>query len=525
MRSIKTKLIFGLSVLIIFLFGIAAFLLVSEKERELSKDIYLKARGFSELTTPLIINLEETYLKEGSFVLFNREMRDVFKKNEDIESIMITNFNGDILYDSSIERERQYEGPVRHSEDPDLVTRIKANNPSYLIHDSKRVVYLKKDAEGNYLSLNENEKPIPEITDRERIINLVYPFENKFAVIYGVTYKNLQARVNQTTERIVYLLIFGILLGLIFAYAFANRITNPLQKLTESALVIGKGDFSHRVTVRGKDEVGILGQTFNKMAQDLEVSTKALVEKEKLKKELEVAADIQKQILPKSLPLIEGFDLAADVDPATEIGGDCYDIIKGGDNYFLYVADVTGHGVPSGLVASVANALLYIFAQEKSLRDILVTTNKTLKEKTATHMLMTLLLLKVSPTNDGRISYISAGHPEMLHYSYQAKKVVNVEGGGVALGMLPDISKTVQEKTVSLEPGDCLVLYSDGIPEALSENGKEMYGLNRLKRAVNDYAELETAEAMKKAILAEVKTFIGKGVQSDDVTILILKKK
>lgn len=525
MRSIKTKLIFGLSVVIVFLFTVTALLLVTEKERELTNDIYLKARSFAELTTPLIMELRKTYLAEDSFVLFNRGMKDVFKKNEDIQNIKIAKFNGELLYDSSVEKDRQYEGPPRSLADPQLLTRLKATNPSLQIIDgSKRIIYLKKDAEGNFLSLDEQEKPVPEIKDTEKISNIVYPFENQFSVIFDVSYDKLKARVSQTTERIVYLLIFGILIGLAFAYFFASRITKPIKKLTESALIIGKGDFEHRVTVKGKDEVGVLGETFNKMAQDLAISTKAMIEKERISKELEVAAKIQKEILPKSLPQISGLDIAADVDPAAEIGGDLYDVIKVGNEYIFYIADVTGHGVPSGIVASIANALVYSFAPEKALKELLAAVNRVLKEKTTANMLITLLMLKYAAERNGQITYVSAGHPEMVHYSFQAKKVVVEEGGGIALGMLPDISKNLQEKTVSLEKGDCLVLYSDGITEALAENGKEMYGLNRLKRAVNEYAELPTAEAVKKAILAEVKSFIGKGVQSDDVTILVLKR-
>lgn len=524
MRSIKTKLIVGLAILIVFLFSVTAVLLVSEKERELTQDIYLKTRSFSELTTPIIIELNKIYLAEDSFVLFNRGMQDVFKKNEDASAIKIAKFNGEILYDSSLEKERQYEGPLRSLTDPLLLSRLKSNNPSFLIQDSNRAVYHKKDAEGNYLALDEQEKPIPEIQNTERISNIVYPFENQFAVIFDVSYDNLKARVSQTTERILYLLIFGVLIGLAFAYFFAGRITNPIQKLTESALIIGKGDFKHRVTVKGKDEVGVLGETFNKMAQDLEISTKAMIEKERLSKELEVAAKIQKEILPEKLPQIPGLDIAADLKPATEIGGDLYDVMKVADQYLMYIADVTGHGVPSGIVASIANALLYSYAPEKSMSDILIAANRVLKEKTAKNMLVTLLMLKYAGTDDGTVSYISAGHPEMVHYSFKEKKVFIEQGGGVALGMLPDISKNVQEKSLRLERGDCLVLYSDGITEALAENGKEMYGINRLKRAVNEYAELPEAEAVQKAILAEVELFIGKGVQSDDITILVIKR-
>src|SRR3989338_2834725 len=98
MHSIKTKLIVGLSVLVIFLFSITALLLIGEKQKELSRDIYVKARSFSELTAPKIVQLYESLLAEKSFVLFNREIKDIFRKDEDIAQIKVFNFAGDVLY-------------------------------------------------------------------------------------------------------------------------------------------------------------------------------------------------------------------------------------------------------------------------------------------------------------------------------------------------------------------------------------------------------------------------------------------
>ena len=130
MRSIKTKLILAISILVIFLFSITALLLIDEKRSELSQDIYSNARAFSELTSPRIIDLYESLLKEKSFVIFNREIKDVFKKNEDIAEISVYTFAGEVLYDSSQEKDRQYEGDKREIADPDLAARVKASLPS-----------------------------------------------------------------------------------------------------------------------------------------------------------------------------------------------------------------------------------------------------------------------------------------------------------------------------------------------------------------------------------------------------------
>lgn len=521
MHSIKTKLIVAISVLVIFLFSITAFLLIDEKQKELSLDIYLKARSFSELTTPKIVDLYKTLLAEKGFFIFNREMKDVFGKNEDIAQIKLYSFSGDILYDSEVERERPYEGDVRKIEDPDLAARVKTNLPSYLL-ESGRTVYLKKDSDGNYFYVNQNEKEIEPIGDTDRILNIISPLDGKFVVQFDVSYGKLQERVSAMTKRIVLLLVFGVLLGLGFGWYFSSRITGPIEKLKGGALILAKGDFSARVVVQSKDEVGVLAETFNTMAGELEISTKALVEKEKMAKELELAAKIQKEILPAKFPQIPGFEIAAAVLPAAAIGGDTYDFIQTDpDTHVFYISDVTGHGLPAGIVVSIANAIIFSYADSKNLRDILINANKVLREKTIANMFMTMLILRYEK---GNLTYVSAGHPEMVHYIGSQRKVFTEKGGGIALGMVPDVSKLLTENTVKFEKDDCIILYSDGIPEALSEKG-EQYGMPRLKRAVNDAGELATAEAIKNTLVADVKLFMGKAEQADDITLVVIKKK
>ena len=268
----------------------------------------------------------------------------------------------------------------------------------------------------------------------------------------------------------------------------------------------------------------MLSETFNHMASQLEVSLKAMLYKERVTKELELAAKIQKDILPKKMPSIPGWDIAAGIAPAAEIGGDCYDCISiDPENHFLYIGDVTGHGVPSGIVVSIASALLYSFAGTKNMKQILSNVNNVLKVKTSANMFMTLLMLQFGE-NGTEVKYVSAGHPQMVVYQKATGKVITAPGGGIALGMVPDVTKILQESTVELSSGDCVVLYSDGITEASNVAATEMYGIGRLKRAVGEYATLPSAEALKVALLADVSEFVGPGKQNDDITMVVLKK-
>lgn len=524
MHSLKTKLIISISALIVVLFALTAVLFIGEKQRELTRDIFTEARSFAELTAPKVANDYNLYLAQKSFVYFNREIQGVFQKFEDLAEVQVINYRGETLYDSAIEREKQYEGDVRTVTDRDFLNQIQAKNPSVKSLDTLRIVYLKKNVEGQIEYVDVDEKPVHALAVDEKIAYLVQPATNEMAVVYQISYKNLQERVNQTAMRGILLAIFGVGVAILLAFLYAGSITKPLQKLTEGAGIIATGDFNYRVAVKTKDEIATLANAFNKMAQELAISTKALVYKERVAKELELAAKIQRDLLPKVIPQVSGLDISAGLLPAEEIGGDCYDFIKTDpNNLLMYLGDVTGHGVPSGIVVSIANALIYNHAGTSDLKTVLINVNKIMKQKTSSNIFMTLVMLNWNSL-ENRLKYVSAGHEQIIHYHARDAKVTLVPGGGLALGMVADISKNLKEEEIMFESNDVLIVYSDGIPECW-KNEKEIFGMANLKRVVNEYSDLPTAFAIRNALLAEVKLFAGQYKQMDDITVMVLKRK
>jgi len=522
-HSIKLKFISVISILIILLFVLGGFLLLKEKSLELSYDIYKDAKSFSELTASDITDLTEDYLIQDSFLIFNREVKQIFNKNDDIDSIYVMTYSGKVLYDSVSEWNAQYSGTERVVTDQSVVERIQARNPSYLL-DSDSTVYINEDADGGEVFVDVNERPVEGIFESDRVVNIVAPVNGEYAIVYGVTYENLQSRINTTRERIFILMAIGVVMAFVLSYVLSSSIIKPVKALEMGALKIATGDFQYRVPEKGKDELGILSKAFNKMGKDLEISTKALVYKERMAKELELASKIQKEILPKEQPEIEGFDIMGGLIAADEVGGDCYDFIHGSNgDFYLYIGDVTGHGVPAGLVSSVANALLYSASSfTGDLKEILINVNGILQKKTTASMFMTMVLVKIDPVT-GKVWYVSAGHNQILKYDASEKKVDELSSGGMALGMVADFKKTIQINEVEMNSGDVLVLYSDGIPEARDENDQQ-YGMPLFKRAVSEYCDLVTAHGIKNALLADVKEFMGKAVQGDDMTVLVIKK-
>lgn len=523
MYSIKTKLVAVITLLIVGLFAVAAVLLISEKQKELTKDIFFESRTFGELTANIIVENHDLYLAEGSFVYFNREMTGIFQKTQDIDRIEIFSYTGNILYDSDQESERQYTGPVREVTDLELIQQIQAFHPSVRTQDG-RVVYLRTCDAGRTEYLDVNENPIEAIGELERIDYFIFPTAEEFAVAYHLNYQNLDALIRADAFRIMLLAVLGMIIGLMLAIFVANRITRPIKQLQKGSEIIATGNFGHRVEIKTHDELEILGNAFNKMAEDLDKSTKALVYKERVAKELELAKKIQEELIPKEIPKLKGLDISAGIVPAEEIGGDVYDFLEQDkDSTLFYLGDVTGHGVPSGILGSIANAIFYSHLKNMNIKDIMVEVNRVLKAKSPPNMFITLCLLKWNEKTQ-HLKYVNAGHEQIIHYKKSDKSAELLKGGGIALGMFPDIQNMISEQEINLNQGDCAILYSDGIPEAWRSQ-KEQYGMERFKEAVKKYGSLETAVAIRNAILKDVSDFIGDYKRMDDITIMVIKKE
>ncbi|KKT76640.1 MAG: Serine phosphatase [Candidatus Peregrinibacteria bacterium GW2011_GWA2_44_7] len=476
-HSLKSKLIAGMTLLLVLAFGISSVFLIRQKTDELGADIYHSIRGFSDLTAPQIIDFYEQYLSEESFLYFNREIQSLFTKTQEIEAIGLAEYSGTVLYDSTEEKTRQYDGEVRTIPSGVMRDRIQATYPSYEL-ESGRVVYLKPDDEGYISTVDLYEKTVAPILPSDRIVSVIYPYGARYAVLYSPSYAILDERIQAMWMRMVLLAVAAVLGGLVYAIFFSGNITGPLRKLQAGALVLGQGDFKARVDIKTHDEVESLANTFNKMAEDLERSMQAMAYKERLTKELELAAEIQKELLPKEVPKIPGLDLAAGIIPAAEVGGDLYDFIKLDDeNYF---------------------------------------------GKTRTNMFITLILWHWNPTTS-QLNLVNAGHEVPLKYTANPVKTEELQKGGLALGMIPDITPLMKDQVVELQKGDCIILYTDGIPETW-RNEKEQYGMPEFKRVVTQSCDLPSAEAIKVALLADPKQWSQGYEQKDDMTIMVLKK-
>ena len=530
--SIKTKLIIAISALMAVIFLMTAFLFVNEKKVELADDIYLGVRSFAELTAPEVSELTDLYLEEEGFVYFNREVQKLMQQNTDVRSLEIVTYTGDVVYDSAVDIDKKHGGDRTLGTDnmveKKLLEQVRAKNSSFVILGNGGV-YLKKDTDGVYEYVDQNEKAMVSPETGFMVDYFVQPAGDKYSVVYRVTYENMDERVASMVQRIIYVALFGFMLGVIMAMVMGTQVTRPVRKLVEGSLQVSKGNLKHRVDIKTHDELGYLGESFNQMTEDLEKSFGARLYQERVGKELELARKIQDEIIPKEVPKLSGLDVAAGILPATEVGGDMYDFISVDDcSTLMYLGDVTGHGVPASMIGAVANSLFYSYSGLKDLKQVMINTNRILKKKTTATMFMTVALLKWvcaegEGVGAGKLSYVNAGHDPILHYSKATGQIAEGAKGGLAVGMVADISAQVQEVELQLEAGDFAVVYSDGIPEAWKSE-KEQYGMERFKESLKKYGSLATAEEIKNAIFADLKAFCGDFEQKDDITVMVLKK-
>ena len=511
--------------LTLFLFVLLGIFNVNAKIEELTADISDSSQSFALFTVEQVFLAYEQYLEPGNFVSFNRELSGILARERDLEGVVLFSYAGEVLYDSFEEAQAPYAGPERLLQDASLLARVQAFNPSVLLEDG-RTVYLKVQEDRTSITVDANENPVLPLGSKDRLVNIVVPHDNAYAALYTVSYGLLDARIQAARLQIGLVALLGLFATLFMTYLLTSSITNPIGELKSGALKIAGGDFKTRVRVRTRDELGVLANTFNVMAKDLAKSTQALLYKERVQKELELAAQIQAQLLPKDKLSLKHFDLAGGLIPATEVGGDAFDYITMEDGRILsYLGDVTGHGVPAGIISSVANALLYAMRNERDLPTIVERLNHVLQEKTLNKLFMTMGL---ALCNDAlsKVSYLNAGHPPALFYSAKHQNVEEIKTKGIALGLVESVKKRIEVKNITFKANDVLVLYSDGIPEALNPKGKP-YGLERLKKIVQGAGkDFYTAESIKNTIISDVFDYVGHDkVHEDDMTVLVIKRK
>ncbi|MCY4583108.1 MAG: SpoIIE family protein phosphatase [Chloroflexi bacterium] len=264
--------------------------------------------------------------------------------------------------------------------------------------------------------------------------------------------------------------------------------------------------------------------TIERTLENMKAWKEALSSRDKLvslQRELDVASQMQQSILPTQFPRGDGFETFGSMEPARNVGGDFFDVVLLDDGQIgLAIADVSGKGVPAALFMMSSRTLLKgsaigLTEPGKVLREV----NNLLAEDNESAMFVTVLYAVYDPAT-GHLSYANGGHNLPVIFHGDGSCIVLPYTEGLALAVLAGMEFDTGE--VTLAPGDTLVLYTDGVTEAMDAENVE-FGMERLQ-AVFASGAPESAEAANEAVFAAVREFVAGAPQSDDITCLTLRR-
>ncbi len=334
----------------------------------------------------------------------------------------------------------------------------------------------------------------------------------------------------RSTQQFLFLIgLLAIVGGAAISWIFSRMVTHNIQVLMEDLEEIGKGNLDHEVRVRSNDEIGLIADAIRNMLRQLKQAQERLIESERLKHEVEVARRIQSILLPRSMPRIPKYEFAAAYHPALVVGGDYYDYFRmlGGQWGFL-VADVSGKGVGGSLVMVMFRTVIHSEAPiSSSPKELVLKAHESIVGEIPDDMYITCGVASLKPT-EGTLRLVSAGHNPPLYYSSETGKAVylELEGAPVGLSMLERdvLAEVLEEREMEMKVGDVIMLYSDGITEATNLQG-EQFGEGRLRKLFLSLASRgASAEEIKDEILDKLSEFTRGAPQSDDITLLIIRR-
>ena len=368
-------------------------------------------------------------------------------------------------------------------------------------------------------------EPLIKLRMRRKIRSGVYSFE--FAE-NGVEALEVLKR-HQDIDMVVTDISMPQMDGLTLLQEIAEVVGNDIRCVVVSAFgdmknirtAMNRGAFDFITKPVDFDDLNV---TIERTLQHLEEWREALASRDKLialQNELQVASSTQQSILPRSFPQTSDYQVFANMEPARNVGGDFYDVIRLQDRHLgLAIADVSDKGVPAALFMMSSRTLLKGAAigslvPGEALREV----NELLYEENETMMFVTVLYSIYDP-DSGKLTYSNGGHDAPLLVRPDGTSELLPLTYGIALGVTPDVQ--FSSHTIQLNPGESVVLYTDGVTEAMNANG-EQFGVERMHEVFAGSPPKDSEQAAE-AIFEAVRGFVGDTPQSDDITCLVLRR-
>ena len=318
--------------------------------------------------------------------------------------------------------------------------------------------------------------------------------------------------------------LIAVLVGLVLTIFQGIRIIRPLQALAHQANQIAGGDLQARVKIRSQDEIGLLGDRFNYMAEQVSRLMNEAMIKASMEKEMEVASAVQSTLVPDEALVKRGnCSLAGYFKPASQCGGDWwnyYDLADG--TLLILIGDVTGHGFAPAMITAAAKGSATTFIEihegKVELKNLLRLMNAAIHDTARGQFAMTCFASIYDPKT-GTLSFSNAGHHFPYLHSAASGELTTLTVRGNRLGDLKGSDYEVQQ--VQVQPGDMVVWYTDGIVEGEDARGEAM-GERRFRQSIMANAGLAPQEARDR-IIDTAREFFGEVPQADDITMVVGK--
>jgi serine phosphatase RsbU (regulator of sigma subunit) len=353
-----------------------------------------------------------------------------------------------------------------------------------------------------------------------------------FTLISNPTTNLLHFYFGGATSSSIMKAIFGVITGLttllmimyLFASAFAavlifsiSRAVNRIEKGTKA---VERGDFTYRIRMKPHNQLGEMAQSFDRMTESIASLLQSVAEKERLQSEIEIAASIQRNLLPKDGPQFRGVSFSAHFEPTASIGGDYYDVFNiDKSRLAVAIGDVSGHGLSTGLVMAMVKAAITTLVEEGADESSLFHRLNDLVFRSTERRAFMTLAFTIFDLERGTIRHTNAGHlyPYLLRNGEHLP--ISIESPSLPLGVRSDLTTRTAE--LDLREGDTIVYLSDGIVEAQDPQG-EPFGFDQLEALLADQTD-RAPSSIRDAILRSVVQHSGDRPADDDRTIMVLR--
>ncbi len=302
-------------------------------------------------------------------------------------------------------------------------------------------------------------------------------------------------------------------------YDIAIIVPMTIQGITRGVMLLGKRMAGVPYSVKDLEFLSSLGNLAMISLENIRLFEETL-EKQRLEEELKIAHEIQRGLLPKSLPEIENYQIAAKTIASKQVGGDYFDMVQLDDHrYLLVIADVAGKGTPAALLMSNLQATIRALAPlDITIADATARVNDLIYDNTSADKFITFFWA-ILDTKENTLKYVNAGH-NPPYYLKADSTVHRLDKGGMILGVLKSVV-TYEHEVISLQPGDIVVMFTDGISEAMNSQNEE-FGEEELEKILRTHAP-EPAKSILDRVIQSVQEYADPTNQSDDITALVLK--